>query len=354
MRTSGFFPLLGADASLGRPRNRRCPPALLSCLMTLIFAGCGGSDAPTGEPAAADATSPAPLAAAPAETAQSALARANVAFRANRIVEPAGDNALEHALKAIQLDPRNAGANEIIVDITPIAASAIEAYIKSGNLAEAQRVMGVLASASPDSLIVQNLQRRLEVASRVAEAAAAVASARAAAVPPTASAANPGTGSESAAAPERLEQAPVASAAATPAPASTRPAAVDTNPTSIPPTVPSSSAAPPTTAPATAAPVVRNSARPAGTSSDPVPIVKVAPEYPAAAKKRRAEGWVELQFVVGINGVASQIEVVRAQPEGIFDRAAIRALSRWKFKPGERDGEVIEARARTTISFKLG
>ncbi len=353
MHTSGFFPLLGADASIGRAQIRRSLPVLLAWLMTLIIAGCGGSDAPSGESAAADATSPAPLAAAPAETAQSALARANVAFRANRIVEPAGDNALEHALKAIQLDPRNAGANEIIVDITPIAASAIEAYIKSGNLAEAQRVMGVLASASPDSLIVQNLQRRLEVASRVAEAAA-VASARAAAVPPPTTAANPSTDSEPVAAPARPEQAPVASAAATPAPASTRPAAVDTNPTSSPPTVPSSSAAPPTTAPATAAPVVRNSARPTGTSSDPVPIVKVAPEYPAAAKKRRAEGWVELQFVVGINGVASQIEVVRAQPEGIFDRAAIRALSRWKFKPGERDGEVIEARARTTINFKLG
>jgi protein TonB len=83
-------------------------------------------------------------------------------------------------------------------------------------------------------------------------------------------------------------------------------------------------------------------------------LVKVSPDYPAAAKKRRTEGWVELQFLVGVDGIPRNIEVLRAQPPGMFDRAAIRAMTRWKFKPAERDGRPVEARAKTTVGFKLG
>jgi len=329
-----------------RPRRWRVCAGVWLLLGALSMAGCAGSDAP-GDTAAADASAPAPVVVAPTETAQSALAQANAAFRANRIVKPAGDSALAHALTAIRLDPRNAGANEIIVDITPIAASAIEVDIKAGELAEAQRVMDLLAAASPDSLIVQNLQRRLEIASRQPEPALVASSAPTAVVPAPASALTSAAPREEAVAQPTAARDAIASAAT----AGSRQAAADDAPRApveSPPTTPVPAP------PAIPTAVANASTRAGGVSSDPVPLVKFAPEYPAAAKKRRAEGWVELQFVVGTNGVASEIEVVRAQPEGIFDRAAVRALSRWKFKPGERDGEVVEARARTTINFKLG
>jgi protein TonB len=37
----------------------------------------------------------------------------------------------------------------------------------------------------------------------------------------------------------------------------------------------------------------------------------------------------------------------------LFDREAIRAILKWKFKPRVVDGEAVERRATQTIDFKL-
>ncbi len=92
----------------------------------------------------------------------------------------------------------------------------------------------------------------------------------------------------------------------------------------------------------------------AALTSEPIATFKVTPTYPPIAKKRRAEGWVELQFMVDATGMPKHVEVIRAEPAGMFDRAAAQALTRWKFKPAERGGKPVEARAKTTIAFKLG
>jgi protein TonB len=319
--------------------------------ISLALSACGSSEppatAPAGTVAAPVAAPAAPSAPAPVD-ARTSLTLANTAFRQNRIVAPAGDNALEHTLNALKQEPENAGANEMLVDLTPIAAAAIEAEIAAGNLVEAGRVMALLNSANPNSLTVKGLQRRLATASRLAPTVPATTTAPAAA--PT--------------------EAPVAAAVPAPvdppteresAPAPARDTRVVNTPPRNPPE-PESRTAPATvpepvaanTAAAVSAPPAAPPARPAGRTSEPIPLVKVQPEYPAAAKKRRTEGWVELQFMVGIDGVPKQIEVIRAQPAGMFDRAAIRAMSRWKFKPAERDGQPVEARAKTTVGFKLG
>lgn len=318
-------------------------------LAALLLAGCGGSDAP---PAVVAAAAPeATVTAAPAlETAQSALAKANVAFRENRIVEPAGNNALEHAMRALQIDPKNVGATEILVDLTPIAASAIEADISAGNFADAQRVMTLLAVANPGSLTVQSLQRRLATATRPAPAIPAPAVGTPATAPiaqttelaattsgsPQPAAATPASPTAAGSSAPRNAEAAATFAATTTAPSASIPDADASQPGQRRPAV-------------TAAPTAS-----AAQASEPVPLVKVAPDYPPAAKKRRTEGWVELQFLVGADGVPRQIEVTRAQPPGMFDRAAVRAMARWKFKPAERDGQAVEARAKTTVGFKLG
>ncbi len=310
----------------------------------LLLYGCRSSDTPGPNTSAVAPASATVVTPAPAVNARTSLALANTAFRENRIVAPAGDNALEHALHALQLDANDAGANEILVDITPIAASAIEAAISAGNFVEAERVMNMLNSANSSSLTVQGLRRRLATATRLVVNA-----------PPAAAAVEPAH-----------DVVAVASAATTNgAPA---PVARDDQVASIPHTT----LAPTTTAPA--APTVNASVDPAAQvaappheptaaatsvastsrSSEPVPLVKVSPDYPPAAKKRRTEGWVELQFLVGIDGIPRDIQVIRAQPPSMFDRAAVRALARWKFKPAERDGQAVEARAKTTVGFKLG
>ncbi len=324
--------------------------------ISLVLSACGSSEPPATAPPTGTVATPAPAAApvpAPID-AKTSLTLANAAFRQNRIVAPAGDNALEHTLNALRQDPENAGANEILVDLTPIAAAAIEAEIAAGNLVEAERVMALLSSANPSSLIVKGLQRRLATAARVAASQVAPATTAPVATSPS----QAPVAAEVAPAPVT----PPTEREAVPAPASRDTRVVSTPPRSQPETVsaPASTASEPvaantTTAAVSAPPAAPPpSSRPSARTSEPIPLVKVQPDYPPAAKKRRTEGWVELQFLVGVDGVPKQIEVIRAQPAGMFDRAAIRAMSRWKFKPAERDGQPVEARAKTTVGFKLG
>lgn len=78
-----------------------------------------------------------------------------------------------------------------------------------------------------------------------------------------------------------------------------------------------------------------------------MPIVAVAPEYPRRAASRGIEGFVTVEFTVTTNGSTRDIEVVDAvDTEGretsIFNRSAVRAAERFKFRPRVIDGEPTE------------
>ena len=85
-----------------------------------------------------------------------------------------------------------------------------------------------------------------------------------------------------------------------------------------------------------------------------VPLYQTPPQYPYKARQRRVEGFVELEFTITSRGTVEDIKVVRAEPRNIFERAAIAALSRWRFSPQEVDGKPIERRAIQEIRFQLG
>lgn len=93
-----------------------------------------------------------------------------------------------------------------------------------------------------------------------------------------------------------------------------------------------------------------------GFSSDGeyLPIVKVAPVYPRRAQTRGIEGYVLLEFVVTASGAVRDPVVVEASPPGIFDRAAVEAAKKFKYKPKVVNGEPIEvAGVRNLITFEL-
>lgn len=69
-----------------------------------------------------------------------------------------------------------------------------------------------------------------------------------------------------------------------------------------------------------------------------LPIVKVAPQYPSRAQTRGIEGWVLLRFTVTETGAVIDPEVIDAEPAGIFDNAAKKAVMRFKYKPRVVDG----------------
>jgi protein TonB len=93
-----------------------------------------------------------------------------------------------------------------------------------------------------------------------------------------------------------------------------------------------------------------------GFSSDGeyLPIVKVAPVYPRRAQTRGIEGYVLLEFVVTKSGAVRDPVVIEASPPGIFDRAAMQAALKFKYKPKVVNGEPIDvAGVRNLITFEL-
>lgn len=85
----------------------------------------------------------------------------------------------------------------------------------------------------------------------------------------------------------------------------------------------------------------------------PAAIVRVNPVYPYRAKQRNITGTVEVQFLVGVDGTVSQIQILTAHPPGLFDEAALKAVRQWKFRPGKIDGQVVRSWVRTLIKFDL-
>lgn len=90
------------------------------------------------------------------------------------------------------------------------------------------------------------------------------------------------------------------------------------------------------------------------TDGDYLPIVKVAPVYPRRAQIRGIEGFVLLEFVVTKTGAVRDPQVIESKPPGIFDRAALSAALKFKYKPKVVNGEAIDVSGvRNRIIFEL-
>lgn len=86
---------------------------------------------------------------------------------------------------------------------------------------------------------------------------------------------------------------------------------------------------------------------------DIIPIVRINPIYPREAAMNGTEGWVKLEFTITAVGTVKSPRVIDAQPVRIFNREAIRAILKWKFKPRVVDGVAVERQATQTIDFSL-
>ena len=87
---------------------------------------------------------------------------------------------------------------------------------------------------------------------------------------------------------------------------------------------------------------------------DVIPVVRIPPQYPRKALMAKIEGWVTLEFTINETGGVEDIKVLKAQPPRVFDKAAMRALYKWKFKPRIIDGVPQKRRATQTIDFNFG
>ncbi len=86
---------------------------------------------------------------------------------------------------------------------------------------------------------------------------------------------------------------------------------------------------------------------------DYLPIVRVAPVYPARALSRGLEGYVDMSFTVTTTGTVRD-PIVLFSTSSLFERAATRAVLKFKYKPRVVDGVPVDVTGvKTRISFQI-
>ena len=97
---------------------------------------------------------------------------------------------------------------------------------------------------------------------------------------------------------------------------------------------------------AATAPVYRASA---GLDPAPRPLDDIAPEFPAAAGTRG--GTVVLRLLLSETGAIDKIEVVRSNPPGLFEAAALAAFGAARFSPGFLAGTPVPSQIMFEVEF---
>ena len=86
---------------------------------------------------------------------------------------------------------------------------------------------------------------------------------------------------------------------------------------------------------------------------DVIPVVIIRPMYPREAAISGTQGWVKVEFTITEAGTVKDPQVIEADPPRVFNREAIRAILKWKFKPRVVEGIAVERRATQIIDFTL-
>lgn len=84
----------------------------------------------------------------------------------------------------------------------------------------------------------------------------------------------------------------------------------------------------------------------------PIVLSKVEPEFSDEARKAKYQGTVLLTIEVGEDGKPHKLQVLRGLGLGL-DEKAIEAVSRWKFRPAQRNGRPVRAAATIEVNFRL-
>jgi protein TonB len=103
------------------------------------------------------------------------------------------------------------------------------------------------------------------------------------------------------------------------------------------------------------APAANNAASRGGTGNSggqiipAEPIYKKAPEYPKVARQIGAGGVVEIEATIGTDGKVKNARVTKGNP--MLQKAAIDAVTEWKYKPALLNGRPVESPVQIKLNF---
>lgn len=84
----------------------------------------------------------------------------------------------------------------------------------------------------------------------------------------------------------------------------------------------------------------------------PEAVSQTPPAYPAELRKAKIEGVVTLVFVLTEQG---QVEAPRVETStrAEFEKPALDAVRKWRFRPGMKDGQAVRTYVRIPIRFRV-
>jgi periplasmic protein TonB len=265
------------------------------------------------------------------------LSEARKAVNEQRLLAPAGNNAFEFYLKVLEKQPGNPVAADALRETFPVGSSVAEQAINQRDFTEAQRQIDLLAKADPANYTLTILRSKLDAQRKLQDREQQLASdkerqsqlAAQKAVTDKADADRQAAEAQQKAVAEQQQKAAQARLA-------------------------QQQQAQPESAHQSQASVAAAGESPsAGGTHGAVLVKNVSPRYPATAMRSNQEGWVELSFTITPDGSVDDVKVVDAEPRHVFDRAAVEAVSRWKYQPATQNGAPIASQDKRRIVFKL-
>lgn len=283
------------------------------------------------------AAAPPPPANVAAMSMNQLLSEARKAVNEQRLLAPAGNNAFEFYLKVLEKQPGNQVAADALRETFPVGASVAEQSINQRDFNDAQRQIDLLAKADPANYTLTILRSKLDAQRKLQdreqqqasdkEKAAQLAAQKAAT--DKAEADRQAAEAQQRAVAEQQQRAAQARLAQ-------QQQATDSSRQQQ------------------AAPATASAGDSAGSATHgPVLVRNVNPRYPTTAVRANQEGWVEVTFTITPEGNVDDVKVLDAEPRHVFDRAAVEAVSRWKYQPATQNGTPIAAQDRRRIVFKL-
>jgi len=140
----------------------------------------------------------------------------------------------------------------------------------------------------------------------------------------------------------------------TPTPTETPTPTATATATKVPPTatpVPSSTPIPPTPTPA-----VREGdiVSPGPNVVTPYAIQQDPPEYPLRARRMNQEAVVEIEALVGVNGIVEDTRIISVNNRGFgFEEATVAAVEKWRYRPATKLGVKVRMWVTIRVPFNM-
>lgn len=85
---------------------------------------------------------------------------------------------------------------------------------------------------------------------------------------------------------------------------------------------------------------------------NPVPIKTPPPRYPDSLKREGVSGVVAVTIVIDETGTVASTAVAKSSHPD-FERPALDAVSKWKFKPAKKDGNPVKVKVTLPLRFSV-